>query len=213
MTIESSRPGTRDAAPFLALVSTRRSVRSFAPAAVPAATVERILAAACFAPSAHHAQPWRFAIIRSAKARALLAGRLAQSLGAWLTAEGASPPEIRQQVARTKRRLEDAPVAILLCLCTSSMPPRSDPAQQAAERILAIQGVAASGALLLLAAHAEGLGACWYGTPVFAPGVFQTCLELPGDWEPQALFLCGVPAGRREAERSRLESTAFVCER
>ena len=60
---------------------------------------------------------------------------------------------------------------------------------------MAIQSVAACGQNLLLAAHELGLGACWMCAPLFAPDVVREVLDLPGDWDAQALITLGYPKG------------------
>jgi len=47
---------------------------------------------------------------------------------------------------------------------------------------------------LLLAAHAEGLGACWMCAPLFDAEAVRQALDLPADWQPQALITLGRPA-------------------
>jgi nitroreductase len=63
-----------------------------------------------------------------------------------------------------------------------------------AERIMAIQSVAAAIQNSLLAAQALGLGAGWMCAPLFAPDEARAALDLPADWEPQALITLGYPA-------------------
>ena len=46
---------------------------------------------------------------------------------------------------------------------------------------------------MLLAAHAEGLGAVWIGAPLFAPQVIKQSLSLSPAWEPQGMILMGEP--------------------
>ena len=60
--------------------------------------------------------------------------------------------------------------------------------------MMSIQSVAAAAAQLLLAAHAEGLGASWICWPLFTPETVRGVLELPASWEPQAMFFIGYPA-------------------
>ncbi len=72
-----------------------------------------------------------------------------------------------------------------------------------AERVMALQSASLAGGYLLLAAHAEGLGACWMCGPLFAPQVVRDALDLPADWEPQALIVLGWPAERPEARKRR----------
>jgi nitroreductase len=60
-----------------------------------------------------------------------------------------------------------------------------------------------AGENLLLAAHAEGLGACWMCAPLFAPDVVRQVLDLPPNWEPQGLVLIGHAAGPTRPRRRR----------
>ena len=56
---------------FANLVMSRRSIRRYRPEPVDEALVERILAQATWAPSAHNRQPWRFAVVGQTKRRTL----------------------------------------------------------------------------------------------------------------------------------------------
>jgi coenzyme F420-0:L-glutamate ligase/coenzyme F420-1:gamma-L-glutamate ligase len=112
-----------------------------------------------------------------------------------LAADGVSEEEIEAQVGRSRARLLEAPLAIVLCLDLSAMDCYPDPARQAAEHGMGVQSVALAGGLLLLAAHAEGLGGVWVCAPLFAPQATCRALALPAAWEPQGLLLLGYPAG------------------
>jgi nitroreductase len=68
-----------------------------------------------------------------------------------------------------------------------------DPKRRRAEWTMATQSLALAGQNLLLAAHAEGLGACWLCAPLFCPEVVRAALGLPEDWEPQAFISLGWP--------------------
>jgi F420 biosynthesis protein FbiB-like protein len=127
-----------------------------------------------------------------------------------LTSDGISPEKIQAQIKRSKDRLTAAPVAILLCLDMSEMDLYPDEKRQYAERTMAMQSVAAAGLQLLLAAHAEGLGGVWVCSPLFATKTIQKTLNLPGPWEPQAMFLIGYPTEIPEVrERKSLQEIAI----
>jgi coenzyme F420-0:L-glutamate ligase/coenzyme F420-1:gamma-L-glutamate ligase len=66
--------------------------------------------------------------------------------------------------------------------------------RQRAEHLMAVQSTAMAVQNLLLAATADGLGACWMCAPLFCPDVVRAALALPDDWEPQALVTLGGPA-------------------
>src|SRR5260221_7073878 len=69
-----------------------------------------------------------------------------------------------------------------------------DAKRSAAEHQMAVQSVAMAVQNLLLAAHAEGLGACWMCAPLFCGDAVRGSLDLPADWQPQALVTLGQPA-------------------
>jgi dehydro coenzyme F420 reductase / coenzyme F420-0:L-glutamate ligase / coenzyme F420-1:gamma-L-glutamate ligase len=110
-----------------------------------------------------------------------------------LTRDGVPPEKIQAQLKRSRDRITAAPVAILLCLDMSEMDSYPDEKRQYAERMMAIQSVAATGLQLLLAAHAEGLGGVWVCSPLFAQETIQKTLNLSGSWEPQAMYFIGYP--------------------
>ena len=190
---------------LLSALTARRSIRQFTNEPVPDETIRRILAAACRAPSAHNRQPWRFAVVRSEKVRRGLAQAMAARHRSDLESDGLQREEIEARLERRRERLEGAPVVIVLCLTMVDMDAYPDARRQAAERTLAIQSLAVAGGHLLLAAHAEGLGACWICAPLFAPEVVREVLDLPADWDPQAAILLGRPA---EAGRETLRRAA-----
>ncbi len=170
---------------------TRRSIRRFKTDPVPDSVIQNILATATFAPSAHNRQPWRFVVISTQSVKENLAEAMAIDFERDLTRDGLSPEKIRLQIKRSKERITSAPVAILLCLDMSEMDSYPDQKRQQAERMMAVQSVAAAGMQLLLAVHAEGLGGVWACWPLFAQEVISKTLSLSESWDPQAMFFIG----------------------
>jgi F420 biosynthesis protein FbiB-like protein len=168
--------------------------------------VQRLLEAAIWAPSAHNRQPWRFVVLSSAETRRALAAAMGERLRADLTADGAAPELIERDVSRSYSRISGAPLAIVVCLSMADMDRYPDGRRNEAEYIMAVQSVAMAAQNLLLAAHAEGLGACWMCAPLFCPDVVRNALNLPADWQPQALITLGYPAAARESSRHALET-------
>jgi len=193
--VPRSSPGARLIDDYREFFATRRSIRELRTDPVDEDTVWRMLDIANTAPSAHNAQPWRFALVEPGQRRAALAERLSKRLREHLATLGTPAAEVARQTDRTRRRLTDAPVAIFVCLDESAIQATAQPASAGAERTLAIQGTALAAGWLLLAAHAEGLGACWYSTPLFVPDEVRDTLALPPAWNPQALVLLGYAAG------------------
>jgi coenzyme F420-0:L-glutamate ligase/coenzyme F420-1:gamma-L-glutamate ligase len=172
----------------------RRSVRRFQPQPVPEEAVQRILETATWAPSAHHRQPWRFAVLSSLESRSRLAQALGEAFRRDLHADGLSPAEVDAQVGRSRQRIQEAPLAILLCLDLLIGDTYPDAVRQQSEHWMGVQSVALAGGHLLLAAWAEGLGSVWMCAPLFAPAIASQALDLPPEWQPQALILLGYPA-------------------
>jgi len=193
------------AAAFYHMIRERRSIRRYTGRPVGRATIERLLTAAIWAPSAHNRQPWRFVVIADDYAKERLTNAMTAALRTDLAADGLSPDEIEASAARRRARLIRAPVLILLCMTMVDMDDYSDQTRRRAEWTMATQSVALAGQNLLLAAQAEGLGACWLCAPLFCPQVIREDLGLPQDWEPQAFISLGWPAESPQKERESLE--------
>jgi len=120
---------------------------------------------------------------------------LAETLGADfrhdLKNDGVSENEINRLVNRSRNRIISAPLIVILCADASEMDIYPDTKRKKAEYIMAVQSVANAGMQLLLAIHAEGLGAVWTCSPLFAPDTVQNALDISKTWEPQAMFLIG----------------------
>jgi F420 biosynthesis protein FbiB-like protein len=178
----------------------RRSIRRFKADPVPDSVIEDLLATAAFAPSAHNRQPWRFAVVKDPTARQRLGAALTSRMRADMQAEGTPAEEIETRVSRSLRRMDEAPAVIVLCRDVSDI--RAD---TPAEALMGVQSVAAAGMQLLLAAHAEGLGANWVCWPLDAQAETRVTLELPDTWEPQAMIIIGYP--NEEPKEKSLKSS------
>ena len=187
---------------FYEFVAGRHSVRRFRPDPVADATVHHLLEAACRAPSAHNRQPWRFVVVRPGEARRKLVEAMSARFRADLERDRLPPEEVARLVQRGRERLLEPPVAIILCTTMEEMDAYPDARRQESERTMAIQSTALAGGHLLLAAQAEGLGACWMCAPLFAPHVAREALGLPATWEAQGVIVLGVP-GEEERETPR----------
>lgn len=197
---------TRLAEGLTGLMKARRSIRSFTPEPVPEAVIHRILSAACLAPSSHNRQPWRFGVLTQLADKDRLARAMGERLRADRLRDGDDPSDVEADAGRSYSRITRAPVVIVVSLTMEGMDTYPDKRRAEAERQMAVQSVAMAGYGLLLAAHAQGLGACWLCAPLFAPQAAIEVLDLPLTWEPQGLVLIGWPAdqgpgrGRRPVE-------------
>jgi F420 biosynthesis protein FbiB-like protein len=176
------------------VIAERRSIRRYRAEPIADAQLDALLTAACWAPSAHNRQPWRFAVLRDAAPKARLAGAMGARLRADRRRDGDDDAAIERDVARSHARITGAPVVIAACLTLADMDRYPDPARADAEHRMAVQSVAMAVQNLLLAAASDGLGACWMCAPLFCPEVVRGALDLPADWEAQALVTLGHPA-------------------
>lgn len=188
------------------IIQGRRSIRRYTDRPVPREALARILELAAWAPSAHNRQPWRFAVVLAAEERRKLAAQMGERLRADLAADGVPQGVIDADVERSYSRIAGAPALILVCLSMVDMDRYPDTRRARAEHTMTVQSVAMAVQNLLLAAHAEGLGACWMCAPLFCPDVVSAALDLPPDWEAQALITLGYPAALRESTRQPLET-------
>ncbi len=179
--------------PKIDFLFSRRSIRRFKPDPVPEPVIRRILEAAHAAPSAHNTRPWRFVVLRDPAARRMLAERMAEAYARDAEADGQPEDAIRSRNERSVGRIGGAPLAILVLQDESVLPAQAGRGLEG-ERKMLIQSTAAAVQNILLAAHAEGLGACWVCAPLFCPQAVREALGLPESWVAQALNLIGYPA-------------------
>ncbi len=189
-----------------ATIRARRSIRRYGERSVPRPIIEALLMTATWAPSAHNRQPWRFAPVLDGDMRQRLARAMGEQLRADLAADHAPPDVIDKDAGRSYTRITAAPVLIVVCLSMADMDSYPDPKRAAAEYVMAVQSTAMAVQNLLLTAHSYGLGACWMCAPLFCPEVVRGTLDLPSDWQPQALITLGYPAEHKEKPRQPLET-------
>ena len=126
---------------------------------------------------------------------------MAQSWATDMAKEGDSiEPELFKQRVE---RFATSPVLILACLTMEGMAKHADENGRRCERDLAVQSLAASLQNLLLAAHAKGLGACWFCAPAFCKETVRKTMKIPNEVEPQALITMGYPAEEPNAPSRR----------
>jgi F420 biosynthesis protein FbiB-like protein len=180
---------------LLALIRARRSIRRYAPRPVPAGVIERLLTAATWAPSAHNRQPWRFVVVTAADEKDRLARAMGERLRADRLADGDAPEAVAADADRSHARITGAPLVVAVCVTLADMDAYPDARRGQAEYLMAVQSAAMAVQNLLLAAHAEGLGACWLCAPLFCSDTVVAALGLPAEWRAQALVTVGYPAG------------------
>jgi coenzyme F420-0:L-glutamate ligase / coenzyme F420-1:gamma-L-glutamate ligase len=177
-----------------ALLAARRSIRSFAPEAVPRSVLDALVEAACLAPAPHHSRPWRFAVIDSPAAKEALATGMGDRWRDDLRGDGVSEERIDALVDASQARLLAAPALVLACLTWQGLDRYPDEERRAAEWGMAVLSLGAAVENLMLAATHAGLASCWVAAPIFCSGAARRALELDPEWSPQALVLVGFPS-------------------
>ncbi len=157
---------------FDEVVRTRRSIRHFSAADVPAELLKSLIDCALLAPSSMNGQPWRFIVVRSAETKR----RLAE------TKDRYCPPEKREYPAGF---LRGAPVVVVTCVERASAYDRGIES-----------GVLATGHLLLAAAN-HGLTGVYMSaykadTPALADEI-RSILGVPAGFDPITILPIGYP--------------------
>ncbi len=175
----------------------RRDVRRFKTAALPKGTVERLLGAACLAPSVGLSEPWRFVLVESEAKRAVVVENFQTANSEALSAYSG---ERAKTYARLKLAgLREAPVhlAVFIQPATEqglSLGRRTMPETLAYSAVAAIQ-------TLWLAARAEGIGLGWVS--ILDPTRIVRDLEVPPDWTLVGYLCLGYP--EHDADGPELE--------
>jgi len=163
----------------------RKSVRSFDETKdVPLNTVNKLLEAACQAPSAGFIEPWRFFVVRSNECKNMLVN-----------------------AAYGQSFIAKAPVVIVVC---ADIKVSSKGYGMRGSGLYAIQDTSAATENLLLAAYSEGLGTCWVGA--FDEVRVAQALSLPDDLRPLAMVPLGYPDSKRQKpkRKSISEVTKYI---
>lgn len=190
---------------LLALIQSRRSLRRYTDQPVARETLELVLEAGRWSPSAHNRQPWRFAVIQGV-AQHTLAQAMGAGLRADLTRDGLADHLIEADTHRSYERLTRAAALIVVCLTMHDMDTYPDAMRQQHEHTMAVQSVAMAAQNMLLMAHSLSLGACWLCAPLFCAEVVVATLTLAVDWEPQGIIALGYPSQSRETTRASMET-------
>lgn len=150
----------------LEAIKGRRSIRAFKNVDVSEETVERLIDAARWAPSAGNIQPWEFIVVRTHEIKRKLA-----------------------EAALGQSFIEEAPVVIVAC----ANEVRSVQGYgMRGKTLYCIQDTAAAIQNIHLAAYAMGLGTCWVGA--FREEEAVKVLKTPAGIRPVAIIPVGYPA-------------------
>lgn len=181
----------------------RRSVRKYRAEPVSEANLSAVLEAARWAPSPHNAEPWRFVLLRTREAKERLALAMGSRWSEDLARDGLGAEAIAAELRQSHRRITEAPVAIVVCLCREGLDQYPDAARQQAELLMAAHSVGAAIQNMMLVAYERGLASGWMCAPLFCPDVVAEALGLPPDLVAQGLITLGYPVVWPEARQRR----------
>jgi len=203
------------------MMSTLRAVRRLKPDPIPDDVLERVLQAACWAPTGGNMQPWKIIVVRSPEKKAALADIYAPE---WHTYTGFSRRRAEkagvtgEELAKMERtlaagdyladHLAEAPVLLLFI---------ADPAMMAItdknlDRISMVGGGSVYTAVqnTMLACRAEGLGCTLTTLHCIREPEVKEALGIPDSWATLALVPIGYPIGKGHGPISRKGPSALV---
>jgi nitroreductase len=144
-------------------IKNRRSVRTYKKQDLPQGTVEKLLEAARWAPSAGNVQPWEFVVVTLKK--------------------------IKQELAKAafgQKDLEDA--ALVIVVCADEMRAERSYGVRG-KTVYCLQDTAVAVQNILLMACSLGLGSCWIGA--FREDEVKRVIGAPREMRPVALISVG----------------------
>ena len=191
------------AEPLLDALRGRRSVRRYLDREVPWHSIEKVVEAACWAPSPHGTQPWRFAVVTKRETKERLADAMGGEWRRNLEMDGQDSATVEKRLEGSRGRLIDAPALLLLCLYPGDLDAYPDPERQHNETTMAVQSLGAAAQNALLAAYEQGLDAGWMCAPLFCPENVTAALGLDPGLVPHALLTLGYAAGDPPKRRPR----------
>src|SRR6478735_2416378 len=192
-----------------AVMSTTRTIRRFTDDPVDDETLARCLEAATWAPSGANVQGWRFVVLRSPELRAVVATAAARALEVIEPVYGMTRPadDDDSRRARTNRatyELHDRAGEFTSVLFTQRHFSSASELLLGGSIYPAIQN-------FLLAARAQGLGACMTSWASYGgEPLLREAVGVPDDWMLAGHVVVGWPRGNHGPVRRRpLEEVVF----
>src|SRR5205823_2831531 len=181
----------------------RRDVRRFKRDALPSGTLERLIAAACLAPSVGLSQPWRFVVVDDAALRAKILVEFERCNADALKSYSG---EVASRYAKLKLAgLVEAPAHLAIFADRSTIVGRGLGRRTMPE--MADYSVVAAVVTMWLAARAEGIGMGWVS--ILDPARVTALLGVPQDWRFIGYFCLGYPED--ETQVPELERAGWEC--
>src|SRR5579863_7105627 len=183
----------------------RRDVRRFRSEALPPGTIERLIEAACLAPSVGLSQPWRFVVVDDQSRRK---GVLEDFESCNAEALRSYAKEPAKRYAKLKLAgLQEAPSQLAIFADPTTdighgLGRRTMPEMLPYSVVMAIH-------TMWLTARAEGIGMGWIS--ILTPARIKTLLDVPDAWRLIGYFCLGFP--QTEFDTPELERVGWEIRR
>ena len=206
-----SDDGTAHGLDVWTAMSTARAIRRYTDEPVDDETLGRCLEAATWAPSGGNWQSWRFVVLRSPEARDAVARAAAVSLAVIepLYSMSRPAPEDDSRRARSDRatyEFHDRAGEFTSVLFATQNYEVASPLLLGGSVYPAMQN-------FLLAARAQGLGACLTSWASYGEDIMREAVGVPGDWLMAGHVVVGWPRGRHGPLRRRAASEVTFLDR
>ncbi|MEM7324893.1 MAG: nitroreductase family protein [Actinomycetota bacterium] len=193
-------------------MSTLRAVRRLRPDPIPDEVVERVLQAACWAPTGGNQQPWRVIVVDDPARKAKLAEiykpqweRFAKGYRSRAESMSEEAAEKWLRIVKSGDHLADhlaeAPVILMFCADFRAMAVTD----AKLDRISLVGGGSVYPPVqnAMLACVAEGLGCTLTTLHCLREDEVKAALEIPDPWATAAMVPIGYPVGRGHGPISR----------
>lgn len=195
------------------VLSTARSIRRFTDEPVDDAVLHRCLEAATWAPNGANYQAWRFIVLRAPEQRAAVAEAARHALAVIEPVYGMTrpSPDDQSRAARNNRatyELHDRAGELTSVLFTTFN------YSKVASELLLGGSIYPAVQNFLLAARAQGLGACLTSWASYdGEAILREAVGLPPEWLLAAHVVVGWPRGRHGPVRRRPLAEAVMYDR
>jgi len=210
---------TNEAADLYEVMSTMRAVRRLRTDPIPDDVLERVLQAACWAPTGGNKQPWRVIVVKDPEKKQGLQDIYEPEWAAYRTKFLANLPSGPDKDLAQWRRIADAgdylsthiheaPAVLLFCANPASM--------ALTDANLDRPGIVGGGSVYpavqnaMLACVAEGLGCTLTTLHCVREPEVKTLLGIPDDWWTAAMIPIGYPVGKGHGPISRRPPTKMA---
>lgn len=201
-------------------MSTLRAVRRLRPDPIPDDVLERVLQAACWAPTGGNVQPWRVVVVRSPERKAKLQAIYEPEWHNYTAANrarlaelsiGADTDKLRRTLAagdHLAEHLSEVPAILLFC----ADPKMMYITDAKLDRISMIGGGSVFPAVqnAMLACRAEGLGCTLTTLHCLRESDVREALDIPDGWATLAMVPIGYPVGGGHGPIARQPPSALA---